>query len=262
MSIMLPCLGMATQKCRATVCMSNIRQIYFANTNYALNNNDYYVLAAKDLVRFENGKPSNGGLHRWHGVRKSDIPDSDPQVNTFDPEKSPLKEYLLSGKIKECPTKVDFVKESSLNAFEAGCGGYGYNSIGIGSRTYKYGFNDKAFKSSMKTAEVQRPYKTIMFTDTAYAQGLSGSYLVEYSFCVPPKWVDKPGRKIKEMNMPKPKPSIHFRHCKRTNVVWSDGHISTEKLEHSIYSDDKLEEFPLGWFGPQNNSLFRPQKRF
>ncbi|MBN1796012.1 MAG: prepilin-type N-terminal cleavage/methylation domain-containing protein [Sedimentisphaerales bacterium] len=260
MSIMLPCLGMAKKQCHATICRSNIRQIYIANTGYALNNNDFYVLAAKDL------SSGSGGRHRWHGVRQSSGVSPDPEKNTFDPKKGPLKAYLQGGKVKECPAKVKYVEEGSLNAFEAGCGGYGYNAIGIGSRSYQYGFSNKAMRSSMKISEIRQASRKIMFTDTAFAQGFpQKSYIIEYSFCEPPNWVMDLGKGIEEVG--EPQPSIHFRHLDKTTVVWCDGHITAESLDFiTAKSPDFLsaantetDEFKIGWFGPENNSLFRPK---
>jgi len=229
MSIILPCLSMARRYCRAAICRSNIRQLHMANTCYALNNNDFYVLAARDLFRLDNGSASNGGYHRWHGVRQSDGISDDPELNTFDPAKGPLRSYLNDGKVKECPAKVRYVKQGSLNAFEAGCGGYGYNAVGVGSRSYRYGFCDKAMRSSVRITEIEQPVNKIMFTDTALSKGSPSCYIIEYSFCEPPDWVVSFGGGIKEIGSPKP--SIHFRHLDKTTVVWCDGHVSVEDID-------------------------------
>ena len=96
-----------------------------------------------------------------------------------------------------------------------------------------------------------------MFTDTALAQGLpTPSYIIEYSFCEPPKWVSKSGNKIKEMSPLQP--SIHFRHLGKTIVAWCDGHISAESLDFPQKAKSLNEMFQMGWFGPTDNALFRP----
>jgi prepilin-type processing-associated H-X9-DG protein/prepilin-type N-terminal cleavage/methylation domain-containing protein len=253
-SIALPCLAAAGEQCSAVVCRSNIRQLHIANTAYALSNNDFYVTAASDLVFHDNGAPSNGGKHRWHGVRLSDGASADPIKNTFDPTKSLLNKFIVDGKIKECPAKVKYTKES-VDAFEAGCGGYGYNSIGVGSRCYQFNFfsNIRAMKSSMKITEIKQSADKIMFTDTAFNDN---GQLIEYSFCEPPKFVLYKGKKIKEY--PGVTPSIHFRHRGKTNVVWCDGHVSAEELDFPPEAFDQTDEFKIGWFGPENNSLFKP----
>ena len=252
MGILIPSLSRARQQVRGVVCQSNIRQIYLANVGYASENDDFYVRAAFDIWGFGFG----GGQHRWHGMREASGINPDPEKNTFDPLKGPLIAYLADGKVKQCPQIVRFVKDGNKNAFEAGCGGYGYNSVGVGSRNYQYGFCDEAMRSSMKTTEIRQPSEKVMFTDTAFVQGYPDRYLIEYSFCEPPHFVFFNGIKIIEAG--RPVPSIHFRHLGKTNVIWCDGHVSSEPFAFSKLEQEVLERFKIGWFGPDDNRLFRP----
>lgn len=250
MGVLLPALSRARQQVCSVVCRSNIRQLYLANTGYAAENDDFYVRAAFDL--FE----GFGGKHRWHGVREADSVHPDLVQNTFDPLKGPLKDYLSDGKVKQCPGIVKFIEDGAKNAFEAGCGGYGYNHVGVGSRAYEYGHCDEAARSSMKTTEIKKPHKKVMFTDTGFVQGDKGKYIIEYSFCEPPHFVFFNGISIVEMG--RPVPSIHFRHLGKTNVIWCDGHVSSEPFAFSTLEQKTLEQFKIGWFGPKDNRLFRP----
>ena len=57
----------------------------------------------------------------------------------------------------------------------------------------------------------------------------------------------------------RPSPSIHFRHNRKANVAWCDGHVNSEK----IASDDSINAYGvrsydmlIGWFEPLDNSLF------
>jgi len=253
MGILMPSLSRARQQGRSFVCRSNIRQIYLANEGYASANDDFYVRAAFDIW---GPTGFGGGCHRWHGVRESSGVNPDPKKNTFDPLKGPLAAYLADGRVKQCPGVVKFVKEGSLNAFEAGCGGYGYNSAGVGSRCYQYGFCDEAMRSSMKSVEIHRPVEKVMFTDTAFVQGYPNRYIIEYSFCEPPRFIFFNGTGIFELG--RPVPSIHFRHLGKTNVVWCDGHTSGESFVFSELEQEVLDRFLIGWFGPDGNKLFKP----
>jgi prepilin-type N-terminal cleavage/methylation domain-containing protein/prepilin-type processing-associated H-X9-DG protein len=250
MGILLPALSRARLQARSVVCHSNIRQLYLANLGYATENDGFYVRAAPDM------SSGFGGRYRWHGVREATAVDPDPAKNTFDPLKGPLSSYLADGKVKQCPQIVRFVTDGSLNAFEAGCGGYGYNSVGVGSRSYRCGVDEDPMKSSMKTTEIKRPQEKVMFTDTAFFESYPYRHLIEYSFCEPPKFVFFDGVKIVESG--KPVPSIHFRHLGKTNVIWCDGHTSSEKFAFSKFKQDVLKDFNIGWFGPKDNMLFRP----
>jgi len=251
MAVLLPSLSRARQQGHGAICRSNIRQIYLANAGYAIENNDFYVRAAYDILE------GYGGQHRWHGVRESDGVHPDPEKNTFDPLKGPLRAYLADGEVKQCPQIVRFVKDGNKNAFEAGCGGYGYNSVGVGSRNYQYGFCDKAMRSSMKTTEIKQPCEKVMFTDTAFVQGYPDRYIIEYSFCEPPYRVYSDG-KGGILEIGRPVPSIHFRHLGRANVIWCDGHSSSEPFAFSTLEQEVLKQFNIGWFSPDSNRLFRP----
>jgi prepilin-type processing-associated H-X9-DG protein len=190
-------------------------------------------------------------------VRKAYAVNPDPELNTFDPLKGPLRYYLADGKVKQCPGIVKFIEDGVMNAFEAGCGGYGYNYAGVGSRAYQYGYCDEAARSSMKSVEIRRPGEKVMFTDTAFVQGDTNKYIIEYSFCEPPCYVFSSGRGgILEIQGPVP--SIHFRHHGKTNVVWCDGHISAEGIDFPESAKDKPEQFRIGWFGSDDNALFKP----
>ena len=251
-AILLPSLARARRQARAVVCRSNLRQLHLANTGYAVENGDYYVRAAPDML------DGFGGKQRWHGERLVAAVDADPAKNTFDPSKGPLNNYVHQGEVKECPQLVNFIRDGMQNAFEAGCGGYGYNFEGVGSRSYQYGGSDpRAVQASMKTAEIKTPSRTVMFTDTGYVQGYPDRYITEYSFCKPPRIVElnAAGQIVESGHWV---PTIHFRHLGRVNVAWCDGHISDEQFTFSTFEDNMLERFRIGWFGPDSNEFFRP----
>ena len=251
LSIMLPSLHLAKVRARTAICKSNLRQLHVANSNYVSESQGYYVAAAPDMF------DGFGGRLRWHGVRESETVDPDPAKNMFDPELGPLASSLADGAVKECPEGTDFIREGALNAFEASCGGYGYNMVGVGSQVYKKGYCPEAIVAGMRACEIAQPAATVMFTDTAFIQGYNPQYLIEYSFCEPPSNV-KPGLDGGVVESGRPSPSIHFRHGERANVMWCDGHASDERLSFSKLSDKTLAQFRIGWFGPERNELFDP----
>ncbi len=250
-SIIMPSLARGRMQARSVVCQSNLRQLFLANLGYATENDDSFVPAASDIWT------GSGGRRRWHGVRESDGVDPDPTKNYFDPLQGPLNSYLAGGEVKECSELVNFVKDGALNAYEAGCGGYGYNRSGVGSRVYHFGPGEKAVARGMKTSNIKHAVETVMFTDAAMVQGDPEQYLTEYSFCESPFWVefDSNGKLLERYFRI---PSIHFRHLGRTNVSWVDGHCSSEEYSFNKTDVDNPVEFKTGWFGPKNNSLFDP----
>ncbi len=248
MAILLPALAAARSQGRSLVCKSNLRQILIANIGYATENDGFYVAAASDM--WLSVGLLRGGLHRWHGVR-------DNGYEPFDPLRGPLAAYLADGKVKECPGKIRFIKDSDTS-FEQGCGGYGYNMTYLGSRLWQGGIVTmeawkKAYAKTSRNSEVAKPAETLMFADTAFYN--NDLHLIEYSFAEQPFYVYK-GEPMTGFYM---SPSIHFRHRKHANIGWVDGHIGSRKMaKFDITNPDgvKPADMMLGWFEPIDNTPF------
>ncbi len=247
-ALLLPALAKARQKALSTQCVNNLRQLFLANTMYADEHKGRYAPAAPDI------NDGFGGRVRWHGVRDTSSPDSD-----FDPKKGPLAEYLSDARVKECPVFSEFRKRGDVpNAFESGTGGYGYNGYYVGGMYNKHDWME-APKRGTKDTSLSEPSRTIMFADAALAQD---GYIIEYGFVEPPHFVTN--------DFPQgnstwgfASPSLHFRHDMRVNVVWCDGHISSERYEWT--TDENVygglnRRFGVGWFGPKSNLYFDSEK--
>ena len=248
MGILMPALSSARNAAKQVVCASNVRQLAVANTVYSVDHKDYYAPAAYDY---------KNNLHRWHGEREKGSP-------VFDGSKSVLREYLGPEAIRECPAFNGFSRENPgawNGAFEAGCGGYGYNEHYIGGRYDLFDSYVDATKSTARAGDVKDPTRTVMFADTGmWQQEGSSTYLIENSFLK--------GRYFLHNKKPdttsSPTPSMHFRHPRTTlNVAWADTHVDSRKLEWSLSNYDlpsstpeSMMELKSGWFGPKDNSLF------
>lgn len=230
--LVAPAVVNALESSRSIACASNLRQLGLANIAYAVDHGSF-VAAAEDIW--------SGNKKRWHGGRQSA---SEP----FDPKLSPLLAYMgVDSRLKECPS---FRPDAS--GFEAGCGGYGYNVRGVGSQSYLYGSYAGAQKG-MPPDLIEHPKGTVMFADAGFLQSnRSGKQLIEYSFAEAYYHVSD----MKPVETYRAMPSIHFRHDKEANVVWVDGHVSSEKVKTEYNADFTDEGF--GWFGPADNSLFDP----
>lgn len=210
----------------AAVCRGNLRQLVAANLAYAADHGRF-VAAAADI--------EGANTIRWHGVRSG---------KAFDGSQGPLAEYLGGGGssawVRRCP---GFRPEAA--GFEASCGGYGYNALGVGSEVCLPGNHDKS-AIGMRPGAIGHPAETVMFADAAFLDGNGQqAKLIEYSFAEPPRFASGGT----------PWPSIHFRHRDRANAAWCDGHVTAETLTQT---DGRSASRSLGWFGPDDNRLFDP----
>jgi prepilin-type N-terminal cleavage/methylation domain-containing protein/prepilin-type processing-associated H-X9-DG protein len=236
--LLVPALDRARASSEQAHCASNLRQLHAANTLYA-DDHGYYAPAASDIN-------SKSNLQRWHGARTSG---SEP----FNGKLGPLARYMGEEKmIRRCPGFRRYSDKASDNAFEASCGGYGYNDRGVGSRAYLKGKTPDVAGKGMKPEAIAHPAETLMFCDAAFPEPLGQpEYLIEYSFAEAYRFVNPGG-----VESGTAYPSIHFRHNQHANIIWCDGHVSSETMSFS--RDDARKQFDVGWFGPKDNSLFDP----
>lgn len=228
---------------QAGACKSNLRQLSIANGLHASDRNDHFVPAASDLM--------GSNQHRWHGVREG-------RRLPFDASRGPLVPYLEdAAESRACPTLKAVRKSSSENAFEASCGGYGYNAIGIGSMSYITGFNGHSARTGLRRALLQNPMSTVMFADTAFPQPYRNpDYLIEYSFAEPYFFLNW---NTNTESSRQATASIHFRHRKQTTqIAWADGHVKPMPLEQGIRASGGGKAFDMGWPGGPDNALFKP----
>ncbi|MDO8683712.1 MAG: prepilin-type N-terminal cleavage/methylation domain-containing protein [Armatimonadota bacterium] len=237
-AILFPVFASAKSCAKKAQCISNLRQLATACQMYADEYDGRYVPAAADM--FGNNQC------RWHGWRPED-------GSEFIPRKGPLWQYLgRSGGLKVCPSLREYVAKDSPNNFEANGGGYGYNYAYVGGTYYKRGFSADAAAIASSASDIKNPRKTIMFTDAAIAS----PNVNEYSFCEPVYGVGENNTTL-PFHMT---PTIHFRHNGRVNVVWCDGHVTSEQMSFTmeganIYGGSNRAA-QIGWFGPEDNSLF------
>lgn len=230
---LVPWVARSLEAGRRAHCGSNLRQLFAANAAYAAENGSY-VAAAPDII--------GPNRRRWHGVRSGGS-------GAFDGALGPLAKFLEDGRVRRCPSFPDYRRDAAANAFEAACGGYGYNDRGVGSRVYLLGYTAAAMQQGMSPGAIRSPAHTVMFADAAFGQPYNDPrYFIEYSFAEAYYFV---GRSSGQLYGPS-RPSVHFRHGGRAGVAWSDGHVSWETRTLGNPASG------LGWFGPADNSLFDP----
>jgi prepilin-type N-terminal cleavage/methylation domain-containing protein/prepilin-type processing-associated H-X9-DG protein len=292
-ALLLPALSAARERAREASCMSNLRQLFMAMDMYCTHFSEYYLSAARDI--------QTTNLERWHGIRQPmNPPTYGPNTNPFDPSLSRLAPYLgitpgsSETKIKECPTFAG--NWVTPGAYEVGCGGYGMNHLYLGSNEYKtpiYYTNAVHAQSTFETLldvenaaarpSVREPDRTILFADAAATDGSGNT--IEYSFAEPNYltnasiWSASLGDTDPDLNFPMDavnlnrscSPSIQFRHSGNANIAWCDGHVTSEgpmfSRKTTVFNSSGVSvsvdntQFKLGWFGNDDNSLFRLEKK-
>ena len=236
-AILLPALQSARERGRGANCLSNLKQITTANLLYESGNAGYFIYSAIWDTPYR----------YWCGMPEAGISDVRSRGG--------LGEYMGNAAgISYCPS-VQFEYSSGTNS---GTGGYGY-SVGIGTYDYR-GMNPVPAKSS----QLQQPGKTIMFADHASVNS-SGRFNEQIDLFAPGMM------RQDEVVYTGSAPTMHFRHRKRVNIGWADGHVeSCGPLSYRQsgwgYTEGELaENYDLGWFGGGDaetvNDLFRCRKK-
>ncbi len=302
--LLLPALAAAREKARQTACKNNLRQIGMATDMYVTDSGEYYMPGAADMntvVPTPESDSYAGGYWRWHGWRKNGdtpfdprcgylapylgmdrrfVPSNDSDVAAFEPP-SPW-EVLKMQNVKMCPSFTGLYqhRESGWDAFEAGAGGYGYNTFYVGSSIARIPddwVSNTCYETPAVRPEIRTPGETVLFTETASAKRPSGGgdiYLIEESQAYPPHWI---GATDDGMGTEDPwgfgpsltVPSIHFRHDGMANVLWADLRVTSETMDWTSGNDpngflpeaeritaEQMWGEQIGWFGPENNKLF------
>ena len=197
--MLLPALAQARNKAKAISCISNLKQWGLACQMYS-GDWEYYP----PLYNTSNG--ANDDTVYWMAKRY----DNGGDVYYVQSE-GILGNYVSKG-IEKCPLFADY----NQNDRESSAGGYGLagcGSIGEYSNTPYPG----SVTIPTKTSQVKNPSSAAMIGDTAISPTYAPSNTVsEYPTLCPPIFANYGGFSAT--------PSTHFRHNKRANIVFADGH--------------------------------------
>ena len=187
---------------------------------YADDNDGYYM----PMVQ-------GGNQIYWFGVKQPD--------GTYEPKGSPLYPYLPNGEIRWCPT---FKEHKTGGFYGSATGGYGYNDQYIGSSAYLD--NDYITVRPAKIEWIRKPSETIIFADSAlYDTG--PKKVVEMAWLHAPCY-EKMGGRYDAV--------IHFRHNKKANVAFCDGHVESRFWDYpgtgGMSPGSDTSQYNLGFLSP------------
>jgi len=216
-AMLLPSLSRAKAQGMMVHCKNNLKQLATANMMYANDYSDYFVPYAVDMM--------GANKRRWHGISEAT---SNSGSAKYSNKVGYLAPYLGGdGLVKNCKS---FAVPGDIQAFERGCGGYGYNTL-IG-KLAPDDWTDAAFASGCKITIIESPSQKIMFADSAIPVGEDGNWgsdLLGYSSSIEP-----PGGAWKMY------PTMNFRHNGRANIAYCDGHVGDHVMISSNNDYDIL----------------------
>jgi prepilin-type processing-associated H-X9-DG protein/prepilin-type N-terminal cleavage/methylation domain-containing protein len=208
-SILLPALSRARENAKSTQCLSNLRQLGIAWTNYSVNYKNHIYMGS---YYYPSATSYTQEIFWWAGLDTSVTP------NVTHPEWGFLSPFMPSGGVRNCPTVKDLGYTSFLGIDDTYPLAYGYarpvfNSGVMPTAPFYQMDNNLNLTTITNTAEtVWWADNACLFPGTTVAQGMRLEGILDEPS---PAF---PGAYFTE--------SFQGRHLGRGNVLWFDGHVS------------------------------------
>ena len=213
------------------MCLSNLRQLCIAAQTYANDNDDYYPIA---YMTDPNPNDSQSIYVYWDFT----------YLSNSDTNEERIKPGLLWGrqsvdKIQQCPAFKGSANSSDPYT------GYNYNTSFIG-----HGSIETVIKPA-KMVQVRKPQECALFGDGEYSDGAN-------------KFMRSPFKSnVCKFGFPTAG-TQGYRHNGATNVVWCDGHTSSQRELYTNTDEGggkaKLEKYnqtakvKIGFLSPDNSA--------
>jgi len=196
-AILLPTLGQAKLSARRITCVNNLRQLGLAAQMYWDDHDGH-------TFRYMTGA-TNGGTVYWFGWIEPWAPGNEGQ-RAFDASFGALYPYFGGRGVEVCPS-LNYSSRLFKAKATGAAYGYGYNLY----------FSPPATQPPMKISRVTRPADIALFADAGQVNDFqepasSGNPLIEEFYYINDT-----------------EPTVHFRHHRRANVLYCDGHVDAER---------------------------------
>jgi prepilin-type N-terminal cleavage/methylation domain-containing protein/prepilin-type processing-associated H-X9-DG protein len=224
LSILLPAMSQAREQAKSTYCLNNLHQMTIAAENYVQNFNDSYPLAYNfqlvGLVQYSYAWDFTTTMD-WNTGEKKIIPGL-------------LWQGQTNEKIQQCPS---FLGNSMW--LEDIYTGYNYNTSYIGHGS------GETIIAPARVGQVQDPIRCAIFGDGEYYAGANKFMRAPWSN---PADAQFTGRSAGTQG---------YRHLKRTNVAFADGHTESWGKRFTKTSEmDKSNITDNTGFLSEDNSLY------
>jgi prepilin-type N-terminal cleavage/methylation domain-containing protein/prepilin-type processing-associated H-X9-DG protein len=196
-SLVLPALNGGKTSARRITCINGLRQLGLAGHMYWDDNSGQSFRYA--------GNTSNGGRTYWFGW----MGQGSEGERTFDPTQGALYPYVKGRGVEICPALNYSLAQFKLKAIGASYG-YGYNRVLGGTNV----------EPAVKINRIARPFEITFLADAAQINTWQAPASVENPLLEEWYYVDGSTDQ----------PNGHFRHSRKANVVFCDGHAAAEKF--------------------------------
>jgi prepilin-type processing-associated H-X9-DG protein/prepilin-type N-terminal cleavage/methylation domain-containing protein len=298
--LLLPALISARERAREAACSSNLRQLFMAMEMYCNHFNEYYLSAARDSMIPVGGNLERWhGIRQQTGADASGNPIYTPfdsalsKLAPYLGTDGKVKECpTFASKWQSSGAYEIGCGGYGMNHLYVGSHEYKMPVYWTAAVSAPSTFDDwLAVEYGSARREVRELNRTILFADAAAPDTHYSGKIIEYSFAEPNYYTNAsrydsslfdthpdPNYPLDTVDLSRScSPSLHFRHSGNINVAWCDGHVTSEgplysrTLTMTVYSGAgdwtgtptpvDYSKYSLGWFGDDDNSLFRLDKK-
>ena len=198
-ALLLPALVRSKVSAWRADCASNLRQLGLASLLYWDDNSGR-------CFEWYYGKTNNGELY-WFGWLGGGAEGQRPVDLSF----GVLYPYLAGSKVRLCP---------ALNYAP------GLVKLKANTAVYGYGYNLYLSAAGMNVSRIKQPTGSALFGDAAQVNDFQAPASPDNPMLEEWYYLDNPTNYSSANYYP----HGHFRHAQRANVVFCDGHVSTEQV--------------------------------
>ena len=192
-ALLIPALARSKGSAQRIQCTGHLRQLGLATQMYWDDNGGA-------CFRYSSGI-TNGGRQYWFGWLESEV--AGEGNRGFDPTMGDLWPYLKGRGVDSCPTLHPALAQFKLKAT---------------GRTSGYGYN--LHLSGLKLTRIGRTSDLALFADAAQVN----------TFQAPASEENPMLEEFYYVSTNRTEATAHFRHSRRANVVFCDGHVDLEKV--------------------------------